>query len=739
MELSTLNDRQKEAVLTTEGALLILAGAGSGKTRVLIHRIAYLIEEKGVYPWNILAVTFTNKAANEMRERVDKIVGSAGEQVWVATFHSTCVRILRRYIDCIGYENNFTIYDTDDQKAVMSKLFKERNINTKMFKERAVLSFISSCKNEFITYEEALKRANNVNDMREKEYAKLYKAYDENLYRNNALDFDDLILKTVELFEKEQTVLDYYQERFKYIMIDEYQDTNPVQFRLIELLSQKYGNICVVGDDDQSIYKFRGATIENILGFENVFEGTKVIKLEQNYRSIENILDVANSVIQNNYHRKDKKLWTEKRGGEKVTINCYHSAKDEAIATVKDILSKAKVNKNYNDFAILYRTNAQSRLLEEQCVIYDIPYRLIGGINFYQRKEIKDILAYIKTIVNGRDDIAFLRVINTPKRGIGNVSLNKVSEYAVEQGISLLRASAEMAYTSFKGNVAKKFSDFTDMIYSYRNEVQKGITAFELIEKILDEIKYEEYLLNEETEDEVKARMENIKELMNKAKEYDDLGIDKFLEDVALIADIDSLDQADNRVTLMTLHSAKGLEFPNVYLTGMEEGLFPSNMSMSEEQGVEEERRLCYVGITRTKDRLTLSYSLSRTLFGEYRGANPSRFLKEIPKELYNSKTGLKTFKSLYSDEDSNGFDFEVSKKNVIKKDTNILNYGKEFKVEKPNSLDYEVGDRVKHVKFGEGTILSIVDGKKDYEISIDFDEYGIKKVFSTFAKLIKL
>ena len=739
MELSTLNDRQKEAVLTTEGALLILAGAGSGKTRVLIHRIAYLIEEKGVYPWNILAVTFTNKAANEMRERVDKIVGSAGEQVWVATFHSTCVRILRRYIDCIGYENNFTIYDTDDQKAVMSKLFKERNINTKMFKERAVLSFISSCKNEFITYEEALKRANNVNDMREKEYAKLYKAYDENLYRNNALDFDDLILKTVELFEKEQTVLDYYQERFKYIMIDEYQDTNPVQFRLIELLSQKYGNICVVGDDDQSIYKFRGATIENILGFENVFEGTKVIKLEQNYRSIENILDVANSVIQNNYHRKDKKLWTEKRGGEKVTINCYHSAKDEAIATIKDILSKAKVNKNYNDFAILYRTNAQSRLLEEQCVIYDIPYRLIGGINFYQRKEIKDILAYIKTIVNGRDDIAFLRVINTPKRGIGNVSLNKVSEYAVEQGISLLRASAEMAYTSFKGNVAKKFSDFTDMIYSYRNEVQKGITAFELIEKILDEIKYEEYLLNEETEDEVKARMENIKELMNKAKEYDDLGIDKFLEDVALIADIDSLDQADNRVTLMTLHSAKGLEFPNVYLTGMEEGLFPSNMSMSEEQGVEEERRLCYVGITRAKDRLTLSYSLSRTLFGECRGANPSRFLKEIPKELYNSKTGLKTFKSLYSDEDSNGFDFEVSKKNVIKKDTNILNYGKEFKVEKPNSLDYEVGDRVKHVKFGEGTILSIVDGKKDYEISIDFDEYGIKKVFSTFAKLIKL
>ena len=739
MELSTLNDRQKEAVLTTEGALLILAGAGSGKTRVLIHRIAYLIEEKGVYPWNILAVTFTNKAANEMRERVDKIVGSAGEQVWVATFHSTCVRILRRYIDCIGYENNFTIYDTDDQKAVMSKLFKERNINTKMFKERAVLSFISSCKNEFITYEDALKRANNVNDMREKEYAKLYKAYDENLYRNNALDFDDLILKTVELFEKEQTVLDYYQERFKYIMIDEYQDTNPVQFRLIELLSQKYGNICVVGDDDQSIYKFRGATIENILGFENVFEGTKVIKLEQNYRSIENILDVANSVIQNNYHRKDKKLWTEKRGGEKVTINCYHSAKDEAIATIKDILSKVKVNKNYNDFAILYRTNAQSRLLEEQCVIYDIPYRLIGGINFYQRKEIKDILAYIKTIVNGRDDIAFLRVINTPKRGIGNVSLNKVSEYAVEQGISLLRASAEMAYTSFKGNVAKKFSDFTDMIYSYRNEVQKGITAFELIEKILDEIKYEEYLLNEETEDEVKARMENIKELMNKAKEYDDLGIDKFLEDVALIADIDSLDQADNRVTLMTLHSAKGLEFPNVYLTGMEEGLFPSNMSMSEEQGVEEERRLCYVGITRAKDRLTLSYSLSRTLFGECRGANPSRFLKEIPKELYNSKTGLKTFKSLYSDEDSNGFDFEVSKKNVIKKDTNILNYGKEFKVEKPNSLDYEVGDRVKHVKFGEGTILSIVDGKKDYEISIDFDEYGTKKVFSTFAKLIKL
>ena len=739
MELSTLNDRQKEAVLTTEGALLILAGAGSGKTRVLIHRIAHLIEEKGVYPWNILAVTFTNKAANEMRERVDKIVGSAGEQVWVATFHSTCVRILRRYIDCIGYENNFTIYDTDDQKAVMSKLFKERNINTKMFKERAVLSFISSCKNEFITYEDALKRANNVNDMREKEYAKLYKAYDENLYRNNALDFDDLILKTVELFEKEQTVLDYYQERFKYIMIDEYQDTNPVQFRLIELLSQKYGNICVVGDDDQSIYKFRGATIENILGFENVFEGTNVIKLEQNYRSIENILDVANSVIQNNYHRKDKKLWTEKRGGEKVTINCYHSAKDEAIATIKDILSKAKVNKNYNDFAILYRTNAQSRLLEEQCVIYDIPYRLIGGINFYQRKEIKDILAYIKTIVNGRDDIAFLRVINTPKRGIGNVSLNKVSEYAVEQGISLLRASAEMAYTSFKGNVAKKFSDFTDMIYSYRNEVQKGITAFELIEKILDEIKYEEYLLNEETEDEVKARMENIKELMNKAKEYDDLGIDKFLEDVALIADIDSLDQADNRVTLMTLHSAKGLEFPNVYLTGMEEGLFPSNMSMSEEQGVEEERRLCYVGITRAKDRLTLSYSLSRTLFGECRGANPSRFLKEIPKELYNSKTGLKTFKSLYSDEDSNGFDFEVSKKNVIKKDTNILNYGKEFKVEKPNFLDYEVGDRVKHVKFGEGTILSIVDGKKDYEISIDFDEYGIKKVFSTFAKLIKL
>ena len=570
----TLNPMQKEAVLQTEGPLLILAGAGSGKTRVLTHRVAYLIEEKQVNPWNILAITFTNKAAGEMRERVDQLVGFGAESIWVSTFHSTCVRILRRHIEYLGYTTNFSIYDSDDQKTLMKQVFKAMDVDTKQFKERSVLGTISSAKDKLIGPEEFLLNAGQ--DFRQRRIGEIYKEYQKRLKKNNALDFDDLIVKTVELFQNNSEILNYYQERFKYIMVDEYQDTNLAQFKLVSLLASKYRNLCVVGDDDQSIYRFRGADIGNILSFEEMFPGAKVIKLEQNYRSTQNILNAANGVIRHNRGRKDKTLWTANGEGDLIRFKQFDTAREEADFVAREIRDSVYA---YQDQAVLYRTNAQSRLLEERCIFYNVPYRLVGGVNFYQRKEIKDILAYLKTIANGVDDLSVLRIINVPKRGIGATTMGKVTIFASEHGMSLYDALREARQIPGLGKAAEKIGAFIGQMESFRARAQSDdYTIQDLIEGIMDETGYQQEL-EAEGEVESQTRLENIEELVNKAVSYEEdsehPSLDEFLEQVALVADIDNMDESENRVTLMTLHSAKGLEFPKVYLVGWRMGCFP--------------------------------------------------------------------------------------------------------------------------------------------------------------------
>ena len=725
-----LNDKQKQAVFTTEGPLLLLAGAGSGKTGVLMHRIAYLIEEKHVDPYNIMAITFTNKAAKEMKERIGKLIGEEGNFVWIMTFHSSCVRFLRRFIDKIGFDNSFTIYDSDDQRTLMKKIFKENNINARVYKERAVLNIISSCKNELMSPAEYMKSAI---DSYEKGVARLYEI---TLKKNNALDFDDLICRSVELFEKCPEVLDYYQNRFRYIMVDEYQDTNTAQFRLIYLLAQKYGNICVVGDDDQSIYKFRGANIENILSFEERLENVKVIKLEQNYRSTGNILDAANAVIKNNRGRKDKSLWTEGESGENIELRQFQTASEEADNIIKDIRDRAR--NNFRDFAVLYRTNAQSRLLEERCVTLGIPYQLVGGVNFYQRKEIKDVLAYLKTIANGSDDIALLRIINVPKRGIGATTIAKVSEYANENNISLYDAMSisEMAGV---GKASEKIKSFITMIEEFREKFEKKANIANTIEELLDETGYIESLYDE-GEIEAESRKENIDELINKSGEYEGGELSLFLEDVSLVADIDRMDENADRITLMTLHGAKGLEFDTVYLAGMEEGLFPSSMSSNSREDLEEERRLAYVGITRAKKNLILTSAKQRMVNGETRYSLISRFVSEIPKNLLNKRvldSDKKYTERNYSFGDGLPWESKFTQKSNNFEKT--LNFGKQFKVEKAQSLDYGVGDTVKHIKFGVGKVLEIVDGDRDFEVKVNFEKFGIKKMYAGFAKLTKI
>ena len=630
-----LNPMQKEAVLHTEGPLLILAGAGSGKTRVLTHRVAYLIDEKQVNPWNILAITFTNKAAGEMRERVDQLVGFGAESIWVSTFHSTCVRILRRHIEYLGYTTNFSIYDSDDQKTLMKQVFKVMDVDTKQFKERSVLGTISSAKDKLIGPEEFLLNAGQ--DFRQRRIGEIYKEYQKRLRKNNALDFDDLIVKTVELFQNNSEILNYYQERFKYIMVDEYQDTNLAQFKLISLLASKYRNLCVVGDDDQSIYRFRGADIGNILSFEETFPGAKVIKLEQNYRSTQNILNAANGVIRHNRGRKDKTLWTANGEGDLIRFKQFDTAREEADFVAREIRDSGYA---YQDQAVLYRTNAQSRLLEERCIFYNVPYRLVGGVNFYQRKEIKDILAYLKTIANGVDDLSVLRIINVPKRGIGATTMGKVTIFASEHGMSLYDALREARQIPGIGKVAEKIGTFIGQMESFRARAQsEDYTIQDLIEGIMDETGYQQEL-EAEGEVESQTRLENIEELVNKAVSYEEDSehptLDEFLEQVALVADIDNMDESENRVTLMTLHSAKGLEFPKVYLVGLEDGLFPSMMSINSDDktDMEEERRLCYVGMTRAKNELVITSARQRMVNGETRYCKPSRFLEEVPGEL---------------------------------------------------------------------------------------------------------
>ena len=839
MNLDGLNDCQKRAVKQTEGPVLIIAGAGSGKTRVLTNRIAYLIDECGISPYNILAITFTNKAAAEMRERVEKVT-DCGSQVWVSTFHSTCVRILRRYIDRIGYQTNFTIYDTDDQKSVIRDACKKLNIDTKMLKERTIMSAISSAKDEMISPDEM--EVNAGGDYNAKRIAGVYREYQKTLKANNALDFDDLIFKTVELLNRDEEVLEAYQERFRYIMVDEYQDTNTSQFRLISKLAEKYGNLCVVGDDDQSIYKFRGANISNILNFENTFPGAKVIKLEQNYRSTQTILSAANEVIVHNIGRKSKKLWTENGKGDKIHFRIYEDAYKEAEGVVENICACVRDGWNYNDIAILYRTNAQSRLLEEKLIVRNVPYRIYGGINFYQRKEIKDILAYLKTIDNGMDGQAVKRIINVPRRGIGATTLERVQEFADANDMTFWDALCNAAEIPNIGRGLSKIESFVTLILGFQAKKQ-FLSIRELTETILEDTRYMEALAENETKEEVEARQENIDEFMNKIISYEEqtegdfseMQTDRenpqaaptlsgFLEEVALIADIDNLDQDGNQVMLMTLHSAKGLEFPIVYMTGLEDGLFPSYMTIMSDDPteVEEERRLCYVGITRAQKGLNISAAKTRMIHGETQMNKVSRFVKEIPENLlevenhsYGSKKSAISFGGKDSSESQGHFDFRANAKAALSRygsgtttygqgnkkvaisgqkgigsayatnygrtPTNYgtgnfaqpnkkVGFGKEFPMDifdlkKPaktttsysmpskkaagaikssgqaaggTGLGYRVGDTVSHVKFGTGQVLAIEDGMRDYMVTVQFEEFGTKKMLAGFAKLKK-
>lgn len=868
----TLNEQQKQGVFTTEGPVLILAGAGSGKTRVLTHRIAYLIEEQGVNPWNILAITFTNKAASEMRERVDKVVSMGAEHVWVSTFHSMCVRILRRYIDRIGYDTNFTIYDSDDQKSIVREAIKKLNIDSKTFKERAVLSAISAAKDNLESPQDMREAAGS--DYNLSTIARIYDEYQRVLKINNALDFDDLIVKTVELFLTDDDVLEYYQDRFRYIMVDEYQDTNTAQFRLVSILAGKYKNLCVVGDDDQSIYKFRGANISNILNFETVFADSKVIKLEQNYRSTQTILNAANSVIANNIGRKPKTLWTDNSKGDKIPFCLYEDGYKEAEGVVESICSKVRDGWNYNDFAILYRTNAQSRLLEEKLILRNVPYRVYGGVNFYQRKEIKDILAYLKTVDNGSDGQAIKRIINVPKRGIGATTIDRVQQFADANDMSFWDALCNASEIPDIGRSLGKLENFVTFIQGYKAK-QQFMTIEELTNGILEDVRYMESLAENETREEVEARQENIDEFINKivafesgnAEETDgeeDHSLSAFLADVALIADIDNLSESNNQVSLMTLHSAKGLEFPIVYLTGLEDGLFPSYMTIVSDDPteIEEERRLCYVGITRAEKELIISCAKQRMVRGETQMNKVSRFVKEIPEEyleVQNNVTGYNKSKIDYGgvkDPESTGlFSPRAHAKDVLARygsgnasqyesyngrrtsisgrqtgsygaglgrsaaptrygsstnyggstnygsstkyggSTNYgtsskagmssadkaairnvsaanenkkVGFGKEFpmsgfgstaaSVQKSSAsgvtaasaqggsqdfvtsgLGYKVGDTVSHVKFGEGIVKDIVSATKDYMVTVDFNDYGVKKMLAGFARLKKV
>lgn len=732
----TLNNEQREAVFCTEGPLLMLAGAGSGKTRSLTHRIAYLIEEKGVAPWNILAITFTNKAAQEMRERVDALVGYGSEDIWISTFHATCSRILRRHIDLLGYDRNFTIYDASDQKSLMKEVLKEMKIDTKQFPERSVMSEISSAKNE---YKSPLDYRNEYgSNFRNQRIADIYEHYQKRLKENNALDFDDLLVKMVDLFQTNPDVLEHYQDRFQYIMVDEYQDTNTVQFLLVSLLAKKYRNLCVVGDDDQSIYKFRGANIYNILNFEKVFPDAQVIRLEQNYRSTQNILNAANGVIANNKGRKEKKLWTENQKGELVHFKQYDTEYDEADGVVSRINFLAMRGVQYKDMAILYRTNAQSRIFEEKLKQKNIPYAIVRGISFYDRKEIKDLMSYLKVVDSGMDDLSVKRIINVPKRGIGQTTINRLQEFAILNQMSFLDAVFNADEIPEVARALAKLHKFADMIEEFREYASEHEIS-ELLEHILDVTQYRAELEAEGTDESI-SRLEDIEELFNDIAHYEEEEENPNLRDFlaekdmyTLNAGIDNLEDENNKVLLMTLHNAKGLEFNNVFLGGMEEGVFPGfgAMMSGDESEIEEERRLCYVGITRAKERLFLSAAKRRMLRGQTQYNRRSRFIDEIPGQYLDTEQ-------------------RVSEQRVVKNTERPAKYqygakaGKpynlsDFKVKPVGELDYQVGDRVKHIKFGVGTVQEITKGGRDFEVAVEFDRVGRKKMFASFAKLKKV
>lgn len=747
--LTGLNEKQKEAVLHFEGPLLILAGAGSGKTRVLTHRIAYLIEERQINPYHILALTFTNKAANEMRERVDNIVTYGAQNIWVSTFHSTCVRILRRYIDHLGYERNFTIYDADDQKALIKDICKRLNIDTKKYKERTFLNAISSAKDELKTPEQYA-------DELAKEYNKkilgtVYKEYQRQLRHNNALDFDDLIMLTVQLFKSNPEVLDYYQERFRYILVDEYQDTNTAQFTLLSLLASRYQNLCVVGDDDQSIYKFRGANIYNILNFEKIFPATKVIRLEQNYRSTKNILMAANEVIKNNTMRKEKSLWTDSSEGAPISYARYDNEYDEAQGIASEIHKRHKEDAvSYDQFAILYRTNAQSRVFEEKLVFEGIPYRVIGAINFYARKEIKDLLCYLKTINNSADDIAIKRIINIPKRGIGQTTIGRITDYSLMNEMTFYDALTHIEEIPGCQRAAANITSFVSLIEMFRTKLKEDSYSLEdLIHEIIDVTGYVRQLESEDTP-ESETRIENIDSLLNKIVKYEEdceeiPTLDGLLEDIALVADIDTVENDTEQVLLMTLHSAKGLEFPHVYMCGMEETIFPGAMAVfgDDPTELEEERRLCYVGITRAKEQLTLTSANRRMKNGELNFNRPSRFIHEIPRYLIKQTYGAvpksepeMSYNTQPTYSSTQASRFNRDKKNPFANNPYIQKgFGNSAS---PEKTTYKTGDRVSHFKFGSGTVTSVTKLDTDYEVVVSFDDFGQRKLRSSFAKLSK-
>ena len=781
--LQTLNPAQQEAVLATEGPVLILAGAGSGKTRALTARIAYLISEKHVAPWNILAITFTNKAAAEMRERVNALAAGDAAAVWVGTFHATCVRILRRHAEGLGYTNRFTIYDTDDQKTLMKRVMKALDMDSRMYPERMLISRISAAKNRMQTPDEMAKEAGS--NYREMRVADAYVEYQNQLKSNDAMDFDDLLVKTVELFTRFPEVLAEYQNRWKYLMVDEYQDTNHVQFELIRLLAGKRGNLCVVGDDDQSIYKFRGADISNILDFEKTFPNTKVVKLEQNYRSTKNILNVANEIIKNNHGRKAKRLWTDHAAGDQVDFKAFESAYDEAEYIVRDI-ERHRAQFAFGSCAVLYRTNAQSRILEEFCVRENVPYRLVGGVNFYQRKEIKDLIAYVKTVAGGLDDLAVRRIINEPKRGIGATTINRITDWAAERGLGFYEALERCgSIDGLSGGTVAKLNEFLGLIEGIRMRLPE-LTVKELIEAVANGSGYLDALRAEHTV-ESEGRLENIDELLNKAEEYGGIedtnaALDAFLADVSLIADVDAMEADEDRVVLMTLHGAKGLEFPRVYMAGMEEGLFPGSMAIYSEDDtdMEEERRLCYVGVTRAKEKLTLTAAKKRMVNGETRFSPVSRFVEEIPKDLLKTDSAGGSGRGFGgSDGDGYGRRFSTEREGFGSRfgrddgEAFANRYGSSsagsgagrfgstpaapgrrhaappekvttYLGSKPvpgtaGGVDYGVGDRVRHVKFGEGTVKDMVQGRRDWEVTVEFDDVGIKKLFAAFAGLKKV
>lgn len=787
-----MNERQAEAVRQTEGPLLVLAGAGSGKTRVLTHRVAYLIENRGVAPWHILAITFTNKAAQEMRERVNRLIGARASEIWVSTFHSMCVRILRRNIEALGYTRDFSIYDTEDQKTVMKQIFKDLNIDSKLLRERAVLSVISTAKNSGTDAASFQREAGG--SLQERRIADCYLEYEKRLRQNNALDFDDLLLRTLELLRKQEEVRAYYQERFRYILVDEYQDTNDVQFELVHILAERYRNICVVGDDDQSIYSFRGANLENILSFEKSYPGAKVVKLEQNYRSTEKILDTANAVISHNSGRKDKRMWTDRKGGAAVLFQEYETANEEAAAVVREVRDCGRA---YSEQAVLYRTNAQSRLLEEQCVKWNVPYRIIGGVNFYQRREIKDVLAYMKLVSNDADDVAFERIINVPKRSVGASSLAKLRSHAAQrqsmsQPFSLFSAAETAEQSGLSGRALKSVQHFTAQIHEWREKLraagylqedaapgmEESFSIRELIESIRDDTGYGMELRAEGVV-EAETRLMNIEEVISKAADYQSSAeqpkLSEFLEEVSLVSDLDRAEEGTDCLTLMTLHGAKGLEFPKVYLVGLSDGLFPGFSSINEPEELEEERRLCYVGITRAEEELVMSSARSRMMNGEYQRLLPSRFVEEMPdsvvrkKLLYvpkprddydgfsaysgtpfeeenDSRTNSYGFSGMgslgYRDSGRQGGPHNVQSRAGGRKRSgpgipSLMQKGMDRP--KLEHLDYGVGDCVSHVKFGTGTVTEITQDKRDFMVTVDFDGAGRKKMFASFARLMKL